>query len=159
MYVPDDPNFSLFDAFTIELDHAKKSAILWVLQMTTLQKHGGSAKGYQKIREIIAILKNELQKDPPLKKTKMAAGQAGPLVQVCYLLIIPKDEPQSQNLQWDFPKGWSQNWEKNDHHGKDYCLQVSLAVCSTIIKNVSSFEPIASRYRLEMCTFYCTQHI
>ena len=61
-YVPDDPNF-LFDAFTIELDRAKKSAILWVLQMTTSREHGGSAKGYQRIREIIVILKNELRED------------------------------------------------------------------------------------------------
>ncbi|KAM6490116.1 hypothetical protein JOM56_014435 [Amanita muscaria] len=75
-YIPEDPNFPLFDAFTIELDRAKKSAILWVLQITTSRKHGGSAEGYQKIREIIAILKNELRGDPPLKKTKTAAGQA-----------------------------------------------------------------------------------
>jgi hypothetical protein len=130
-YVPDDPNFPLFDAFTIELDRAKKSAILWVLQMTMSRKHGGSAKGYQKIREIIAILKNELREDPPLKKSKTAAGQAAPLVQVRYLLVVPKDEAQSQNLQWDFPKGWSQNWKRNDHRGEVYCLEVPLAVCST----------------------------
>jgi hypothetical protein len=122
-YVPDDLNFSLFDAFTIELDRAKKSAILWVLQMTTLRKHGGSAKDYQKICEIIAILKNELREDPPLKKSKTAAGQADLLVQVHYLLVVLKDEAQSQNLQWDFPKGWSQNWKRNDHRGKVYCLE------------------------------------
>ena len=154
-YVPDDPNFPLFDPFTIELDRAKKSAILWVLQMTTSRMHGGSAKGYQKIREIVTILKNELREDPPLKKSKTTAGQAAPLVQVRYLLVVPKDEPQSQNLQWDFPKGWSQNVTRNDHRGKVYCLEVPLAVCSTIIKNVSSFEPIFFRYRLEMRTFYC----
>ena len=149
-YIPDDPNFPLFDAFTIKLDRAKKSAILWVLQMTTSRKYGGSAKGYQKIREITA--------NPPLKKSKMVTGQAAPLVQVRYLLIVPKDEPR-QNPQWDFPKGWSQNWKRNDHSGEVYCLEVPLAVCSTIIKNISSFEPIASRYRLEMVTFYCVRHI
>lgn len=143
-----DPDFPLFDAFTIELDRAKKSAILWILQMTTSRKHGGSAKGYQKIREIIAILKDELGENPPLKKSKTAAGQGAPLVQVRYLLVISKDDPLSQNLQWDFPKGWSQNWKENDHRGKVYCLEVPLTVCSTIIKNVSTVEPIASRYRL-----------
>ena len=156
-YVPDDPNFPLFDPFTIELDRAKKSAILWVLQMTTSRMHGGSAKGYQKIREIVTILKNELREDPPLKKSKTAAGQAAPLVQVRYLLVVPKDEPRSQNLQWDFPKGWSQNVMGNDHRGKVYCLEVPLAVSSTIIKNVSSLEPISSRYRLEF--FYCARHV
>jgi hypothetical protein len=127
-YVPDDPNFPLFDAFTIELDCAKKSAVLWVLQITTSRKHGGSAKGYQKIREIIAILKNELREDPPMKKSKTAAGRAvplvQPLVQVRYLLVVPKGESQSQNLQWDFPKGWSQNWKRDDHRGEVYCLEV-----------------------------------
>ena len=157
-YIPDDPNFPLFDAFIIELDRVKKSAILWVLQITTSRKHGGSPKIYQKIREIIAILKNELREEPPLKKRKTAAGQATPLVQVRYLLVIPKDEPR-QNLQWDFPKGWNQNCTRNDHRGEVYCLEVPLAVCFTIINNVSSFESIASRYRLEMVAFYCAQHI
>ena len=157
-YIPDDPNFPLFDAFTIELDRAKKSAILWVLQITTSRKHGGSKTGYQKIREIIAILKNELREDHPTKKSKTAAGQATPLVQVRYLLVVPKDEPR-QSLQWDFPVGWNQSCTRNDHRGEVYCLEVPLAVCFTIINNVSSFEPIASRYRLEMVAFYCAQHI
>lgn len=58
-YVPEDPNSNspLFDAFTVELDHVKKSATFWILQITTSQRHGGSAIGYQRICEIIAILK------------------------------------------------------------------------------------------------------
>ncbi|KAF8803452.1 hypothetical protein BYT27DRAFT_7226058 [Phlegmacium glaucopus] len=130
-YIPGDPNFPLFDAFTIELDYAKKSAILWVLQSP------GSAMGYQKIHKIIAILKDELQEDPPLKKSKMADGQATttPLMQVHYPLVVPKDESQPQDLHWQLLKGWSQS-QKN---GKVYCLEVSLIVCSTTIKNVSSF--------------------
>ena len=60
-YIPIDLNFPLFDAFTIELDNGNKSAILWVLQMITSQKHRGSAKGYQNIREIIAVLKDQLR--------------------------------------------------------------------------------------------------
>ena len=126
-FIPDDRNFPLFDAFTIELDRAKKSAVLWVLQITTSRKHGGSAKGYPKIREIIAILKNELREDPPLKRSKTAAGQDAPLVQVRYLLVVPKDEPR-QNLQWDFPKGWNKSCTRNDHRGEVYCLEVPLSV-------------------------------
>ncbi|KIL59542.1 hypothetical protein M378DRAFT_169206 [Amanita muscaria Koide BX008] len=130
-YIPDDPNFPLFDAFTIDLDYANKSATLWILQMTTSRKHGGSAKGYRKIREIIAILKNHLQEGRPQKKhkkSKTAAEQAAPLVQVRYILIVPKDEPQSRNLQWNLPKGWSQNYSRNDHRGKVYCLEVPLNI-------------------------------
>ena len=129
-YVPVDPNLSLFDAFTVELDDAKKSAILWVIQVTTSRMHGGSTMGYRNIREIIAILKDELREGPPLKKSKTAAGQATakPLVQVRYLFVVPKDEAESQNLQWQFPKGWSQNRKKNDHCGEVYRLEVPLAI-------------------------------
>ena len=142
------PNFPLFDAFIIELDRAKKFAILWILQVTTSRMHGGSTMGYQKIGEIITILKDELREDPPRKKSKVARQTTStPLVRVRCLLVVPKDEPQSQNLwQWQFPKGWSQNRKRNDHSGEVYCLEVPLAVCSTIINNVSSsFEHIASR--------------
>ena len=138
-YVPTDPNFPLFNAFTIELDYVMKFAVLWVLQMTTSRKYRGSALGYQKICEIITILKDELRESPLLKKSKTAGGQATstPSVQVRYLLVVLKDKSQSQNLQWQFPKGWSQNRKRNDHTGNVYCLEVPLVVCSTIIKNVS----------------------
>ena len=127
-YIPIDPNFSLFDSFIIELEDRSRSAILWVLQMITSHKHEGSAKGYQNIREIIAILKDKLREDRPPKKIKMATGQAipEPLVQVRYLLVIPRyeSEYESQDLQWDFPKGWNQNYKNHDHRGKVYCLEV-----------------------------------
>jgi hypothetical protein len=131
-YVLEDPNFPLFNAFTIELDHARKSAILWVLQITTSRRHGGTALGYRKIREIVAILKDKLREDPPLKKRKRAHEQATPtpLVQVRYLFVVAKDESEPQNLQWQFPKGWSQNRKRNDHGGEVYCLEVPLMVCS-----------------------------
>lgn len=141
-YLLEDPNFPLFNAFTIELDHARGSAILWVLHMTTSRRHGGTALGYRKIREIIAILKDKLWEDPPLKKRKRAHEQATPtpLVQVRYLLVVAKDESEPQNLQWQFPKGWNQNRKRNDYIGKVYCLEVPLMVCSTIIKNVSNLN-------------------
>lgn len=60
-YIPDDPNFPLFDAFTTELDYA----ILWMLLMTTSPMHRGSGLGYQRIRDIIVILKKELVKEEP----------------------------------------------------------------------------------------------
>jgi len=127
-YIPDDPNFPLFDAFTIDLDDVNRSATFWILQMTTSRKHGGSAKGYQKIRQIIAILKNRLRENRPQKKRKMVAEQAASLVHVMvrYILIVPKDEPQSRNRQWNLPKGWSQNCSRDDHRGNVYCLEVPL---------------------------------
>ena len=104
-YVPEDPDFPLFDAFIIELDHAKKLAVLWILQMTTLRRHEGSTMGYRTIQEIIAILKDELLKDPPVRKEKAAQEQATPMppVQVRHLHVVPKGEPELQ--QWQFPKG------------------------------------------------------
>ena len=127
-YIPEDPSFPLFDAFTIELDHEKKQAILWVLQMAMSRRHGGSAIGYRKIREVVAILKDKLREDPPRKMSKMVNGHATsmPCVQVRYLLVVPKGDPEFQNLQWQFPKGWSQNRNKNDHSGNVYCLEVTL---------------------------------
>jgi len=129
-YVPMDPNFPLFDAFTVEIDVEKGFAVLWILQMTMSRTHEGSTLGYRQIREIIAILKDKLQEGPPLKRRKTAGGQATstPLVEVRYLLVVPKDESQSQNLQWQFPKGWSQNRKRNDHSGNVYRLEVPLAV-------------------------------
>ena len=143
-YVPADPNFPLFDAFTIELDHVKKLAILWILQITTSRLHGGSALGYQRIREIITMLKDKLREGPPAKKRK-TGSQATPTplvqVEVRYLLVVPKD---TLDLQWQFPEGWDQNVQRNDHRGEVYCLEVPLSdsVCSTIIKKVFSFEHI-----------------
>ena len=143
-YVPTDPNFPLFDAFTIELDHVKKLAILWILQITTSRLHGGSALGYQRIREIITMLKDKLREGPPAKKRK-TGSQATPTplvqVEVRYLLVVPKD---TLDLQWQFPEGWDQNVQRNDHRGEVYCLEVPLSdsVCSTIIKKVFSFEHI-----------------
>jgi len=154
-YVPEDPNFPLFKAFTIELDHAKNSAILWVLQMTTSRRHGGTTLGYRKIREIVAILKDKLREDPLLKKRMRAHEQANPtpLVQVRHFLVVAKDESEPQNLQWQFSKGWTQNRKRNDHtsNGKFYCLKVPLMVCFIIIKNVFSFECIAFRYVHQKC--------
>jgi len=47
-----------------------------------------------------------------------------PLIEVHYLLVVPKDESQSYDLKWQFPKGWNQNWKRHDHRGKVYCLEV-----------------------------------
>ena len=85
------------------------------------------------IRKIIAILKAELWKDPPLKKCKMVQEHATamPPMQVHYLLVILKGKSELQ--QWQFTKGWSQNQKRNDHSGQVYCFEVPVTVCFTII--------------------------
>ena len=128
-YIPTDPNFPLFDAFTVQLDRTNRTAILWILQMTTSRRHGGSADGYEKIREIITILKSQLQERPPLKKSKTEATPK-PDIKVRYLLVVPKPEDESQCRDlphWKFPKGWSERCTRNDHRGDVYCLEVPLS--------------------------------
>jgi len=128
-YIPMDDNFPMFDAFTVKIDDEEKSAILWVLQMTTSRSHGGSSRGYQKIRKIIGILKGRFGEGPPSKKSKTTTGPAisMPLIQARYLLVVPKEESESDDLKWQFPKGWKQNCKRHDHRGKVYCLEVPLS--------------------------------
>ncbi|KAF8803006.1 hypothetical protein BYT27DRAFT_7196153 [Phlegmacium glaucopus] len=137
-YIPVDPTFPLFDAFTIDIDYSKKSAILWIFQMTTSRLHGGSAKGYVKIRNIIASLKDQLRENSlPKKSRKMSDKQtaAQPLVKVHYILVVPNG--RSQQLQWNFPKGWKRNCQRNDHSGPVYCLETPLEIVrSPIIQNI-----------------------
>lgn len=67
-YIPADTNFPLFDSFTIDLNHSTKSAVLWILQMTMSRLDEGSARGYLKIRNIIANLKSQLGGGPTTKE-------------------------------------------------------------------------------------------
>ena len=119
-YIPSGPTFPLLDAFSIELDYEKNTAVLWIFQVTISKMHKGSEKGYQKIREIIAVLKDELGKDQLIRKTKAAT------VEVRYVLVVPKDESKSEKLQWQFPIGWGEKRKRNNHCGEVFCLEVPL---------------------------------
>ena len=93
--------------------------------------------------------------------TRFEQATSTPVVEVRYILIVPKDESELQNLQWQIPKGWNQKSQRNHHRGNVHCLGVPVTVCSTIIKKVYSFEHVPS-YRfsectLESCTFYCSR--
>lgn len=59
-YTPKALIFPLLDAFTVYLDRSKKSAVLWVLQITMSQSPGGSVVGNRKISDIVARLKEQL---------------------------------------------------------------------------------------------------
>ena len=130
-YVPEMPGFPLLDAFVVEVDPSRKSAILWIIKVATSRSHEGSVVGYHKIRDIVESLKRQLLDGPRPKKTrKVTVGQSASklelLVQVCYLVVVPKG--QSPNLQWRTPKGWSENWMRNDHRGSVYCLEIPLSL-------------------------------
>ncbi|KAF8522168.1 hypothetical protein BU17DRAFT_45229 [Hysterangium stoloniferum] len=141
-YQPATPNFPLFDAFTVDFYSSRKSAILWVLQMTVSRSHGGSAVGYQVIRKIVAALKKQLQETLPTKKRKWKTTKADdkqtvsePLVEVRYLLISPRapNDPVQPTKKWRFPKGWHENCKMYDHRGDAYWLEIILTVRLWII--------------------------
>lgn len=52
-HTPKAPIFPLLDAFTVDLDRSKKSAVLWVLQIVMSQSPGGSVVGNQKISDML----------------------------------------------------------------------------------------------------------
>ena len=120
-YIPKDPGFPLFDSFTIDLDYSHKFAVLWVFQVTTSQSHGGSAQGYREIRSIVGTLKERLGR----------TGTPKPSVVVRYILVVPTGN--NQDLQWRFPSGWNKDFNRDDHRGDVYCLEIPISVCSTII--------------------------
>ncbi|KIM35042.1 hypothetical protein M413DRAFT_449923 [Hebeloma cylindrosporum] len=133
-YVPDTPDFpSLFDAFTVDLNPSKKSAILWVVRIPASRSShvGGSMLGFRNIWDIIARLKDQLSDGPPPTKTrKMGVGQNGValklLVEVRYLVVVAKGH--SHDLQWHPPKGWSESCVKEGHQGDVYCLEVPISL-------------------------------
>jgi len=95
----------------------------------------------QKIFDIVARLKEQLL-DPPLEMiAKVPACQTapGPRVEVHYVLVVP--EGVSQNMQWHFPKGRSEN-QKGDDHRSNTSLLLGDAFLNqsefTLVKNVSS---------------------
>jgi len=113
----------------VDIDYPRRSATLWMFQVTKSQLHRGSAKGYLHVRKLISIVKNQLkEKQPPSKTAKVTSGQSSsePIVDVRYVLVVPKDEPG--NWQWRFPAAWDEDCKINDHRGDVYCLEISLAV-------------------------------
>jgi hypothetical protein len=141
-YVPTKgPNFSLLDAFVVDLDRLERSAVLWVLQVPKSPWHGGSAMGYSRIREIVASIERQLLEDPSGPSPRQPAYQApsspssNPVVHIRYLLVVP--EGDCKDVAWHFPKGWNENCKINDHRGKVYCLEIPLLVHFIIILSCS----------------------
>ena len=128
-YVFEAKNFPLLDSFMVDLDYQKRSGTLWIFQVTKSQLHGGSAEGYLHIRKLISVLKKQLRgTQPPSKTSRTASRQisSSPAVNVCYVLVVLDVEGGPIN-QWQFPTGWNEKCTMNDHRGKVYCLEISLA--------------------------------
>jgi hypothetical protein len=104
------------------------TAVLWIIHIATSRTHVScTAKGYQNIRSIVVSLKKQL--------TEMgtAQGDSHPFVEVRHLVVLPSPGPNDGYSEGEcgikpfpFPKGWSENCEKNDHRGDDYCLGFAL---------------------------------
>ncbi|KDR66585.1 hypothetical protein GALMADRAFT_80659 [Galerina marginata CBS 339.88] len=155
-YVPTDPAFPMFDAFIVDLDYEKKSAVLWALIITTsrvqvnhdddkdgISVSGGpgsaGAEGSKRIRELVAKLKDQLGEYPPPKKTLKVNGAGScvsesssrPRVEVRYILIIPEGPGSTCDLEWYFPKGWNGNWGGGGDRlwpGNVYCMEVPIDI-------------------------------
>ena len=124
-YVPSESSFPLIDSFLVDLDFATRSAHLWVLQMTTSGKHGGSEQGCVEICKIIGSISELLGKhdsdQPPLgKKLKGPGGKLS--IQVHYVLVYPDSQVQ-QDLEWQLPKGWNEGTRVANHRGDGYLLK------------------------------------
>lgn len=134
-YIPTDPTFPLFDSFAVELNVGDRSGILWVFQITTSRRHGGSGSGYQKVRRIVAKLKKRLDHDVirPKKRRKVEDGVAEPTVEVRYVLVVPESEGESTSCTWKFPPGWQHHRKRHDHRGNVYCLKLPLIVRPSLI--------------------------
>jgi hypothetical protein len=91
-----------------------------------------------KIREIIAILKDGLRENPPLKKSKTADGQAAPTAARASTLPPRRSERRMIAVV------------------KVYCSEVPLAACSRmyLVLNIR-----CSECTLETRAFYCSRHV
>ncbi|KAI0795639.1 hypothetical protein C8Q75DRAFT_460256 [Abortiporus biennis] len=137
-YLPLSPIFPLIDAFIVNIDQDQRSAILWAIQITGSSSpsegehhhnhhHGSSELGYIEICKVVTALQSQLRDyPPPIKAKKFQPGERdyNPCVVVKYLYVVPQS-PSTQ-WAWRFPKGWNQNYERNDHRGACYCLELPI---------------------------------
>jgi hypothetical protein len=95
-WIPMAPNNPLFDAFVIEFN--QNVAVVWIIQMTLSETHGGSEQGYQMIR----LIKTKVQEAMETIHTKQQKRRKANNVKLNYVLVSP--DPG----QWKLPK---KNWQ------------------------------------------------
>ncbi|KAJ7672743.1 hypothetical protein B0H17DRAFT_1083829 [Mycena rosella] len=88
-YVPKaQNNNSLFDAFFLEIDHASKTTVVWILQMTSSKRHKSSANGYDLVQTLKRLLEGSNEEVT---------------VVLTYVLVVPLMPCQ---VSWTLPVGW-----------------------------------------------------
>jgi hypothetical protein len=95
-WIPMAPNNPPFDAFVIEFN--QNVAVVWIIQMTLSETHGGSEQGYQMIR----LIKTKVQEAMETIHTKQQKRRKANNVKLNYVLVSP--DPG----QWKLPK---KNWQ------------------------------------------------
>ena len=119
-YVQTTTNNPLFDSFAIDRDLDRRTTVISVFQITTSSTHGGSARGYLRIRRIVARVRNLLESEG-LNAT----------VKVAYILVCPDD---GSRHQWQMPVGWHDDLTHNDHRGDAFCVCVPVSVHRNILR-------------------------
>ena len=104
-YKPKAENDALFDSFVLR--RGPQNAItISVFQITISQTHGGSDKGLENIRKIMARIK------------KLDDSKAD--VKVEYFLVCPDNKPH----RWTMPAVWKLTIAQNNHQGDVFCMRV-----------------------------------
>ena len=112
-YIPATTNNPLFDSFTIDPDFDRHTVAISIFQITTSSMHGGSAKGYSRIRKIMAHVRALLKK-----------GHLNATVKVAYFLVCPDDGSEHK---WQMPGDWDKGITVDDNRGEAFCIRVPVA--------------------------------
>jgi hypothetical protein len=108
-WMPMAQNNSLFNAFIIEFENSAQpiSAVVWILQMTLSEHHGGSSEGNQLIK-LIKTKAKEVMRQKVGRRRKVGE------VTVKYVLVSP------QGGEWKLPE---ENWQEGDVYYQ--CVKLS----------------------------------
>ena len=106
-------------------------------RVNTCIRRGKSSVFCRAVSRALWFLKKQLRgprTQPPSKTSRTASRRisSSPAVNVCYVLVVLDVEGGHTN-QWKFPTGWNEKCKMNDHRGKVYCLEVSLAASPSLV--------------------------
>jgi hypothetical protein len=121
-YIPVASNNPLFDSFTIDCNR-NKTTVISIFQITASKTHGGSAKGYHIIQDIMEQIKKLLLEDNPKTTPKVA---------VAYFLVRPENKNESK-YTWKMPDGWNKQKLTNNYRGKVFTLRVPTSIPSSSV--------------------------
>ena len=119
-YIPTTANNPLFDSFTIDHDIDRNTTVIFVFQITTSSAHRESARGYLRIRKIVARVRDLLE-----------SRNLNTTVEVAYFLVCPND---GSKRRWEMPVGWNDAVTNDDHRGDVFCIHVPVLVHLSILR-------------------------